>query len=246
MFYISLRIICKFIYMLLRAHLSRITLARSYTKSNRFNDFLIHHVRQHRASATPFNALIDQLHSNANVRLPHILPHENLGRSKNNTTPTDLAHGIVTIAHVLPSRNKVVLASGFAVLDGGLLVTCAHTFYQAADHPRSTEPDPHSQSIAITCRGELMRVVAIVTHLVSSDLVVIRLEENRRLPSLSVDPYPAPVSTLLLSYDFVAASLSANSRSLPSPMHGSQPKFFSTRVHAVRKLRQEPTTNSVR
>ena len=190
------------------------------TGSSRFNEFLIDYARQNQAT-TSFITLLKQLHSNANVQLPYVLPHDTAGRKKNDTAPSDLSNGIVTIAHILPSSNKVILASGFAVLDGRLLVTCAHTFFQAAHHLAATELDQQSQSIAITHCGELIRVASVATHLVSADLAVLRLVEDARITSFSVDPYPAPVSTRLLSYDFVAASLS--STFLPTISHAWQP-----------------------
>ena len=190
------------------------------SRSNRFDEFLLNAALQYQAR-TPFPTLLEQLHSNANVQLPYILPHENLGRKKSDPVRTDMAESTVTIAHVLPSKKKVILASGFAVLDGRLLVTCAHTFYQASRYLSSGEFDGQSQSIAITSRGELLRVSTVESHLVSSDLVVLSLEANHRLPSFAVDPYPAPVSTSLLCYEFVGGSLS--SPSLPSISFSWQP-----------------------
>jgi hypothetical protein len=179
------------------------------SKGNLLNDFLIDYTRVNQ-STTSFTTLLKQLNSNANLKLPYILPYENIGR-KNITGKSDLAQGIVTIAHILPLRDKVVFASGFAVLDGGLIVTCAHTFYQAARHLSSPELDQKSQSIVITHEGELIPVASIESHLVVSDLVLLRLQEGRKITSLAVDPYPAPVSTPVLSCDFVTASLSPTS-----------------------------------
>jgi len=179
------------------------------SKENLLNKFLIDYALENQ-STTSLTNLLEQLNSNANLRLPYILPYENVGR-KNVTAKSDLVRGIVTIAHILPLRNKVILASGFAVLDGGLIVTCAHTFYQAARHLSSSELDHKSQSIAITDEGELIRVSTVESHLVQSDLALLRLQEGRKITSLAVDPYPAPVSTPLLSYDFVTTSLSSTS-----------------------------------
>jgi len=180
------------------------------SKGNLLNEFLIDYTlkNQSTTATTSFTTLLEQLNSNANLQLPYILPYENVGR-KNVTAKSDLARGIVTIAHVLPLRDKVVVASGFAVLDGGLIVTCAHTFYQAARHLSSSELDQNSQSIVITDEGELIRVATVESHLVLSDLVLLRLQEGRKITSLAIDPYPAPVSTPLLSYNFVTASLSS-------------------------------------
>ena len=179
------------------------------SERNHFNEFLIGYALN-TPSTTSFTTLLEQLNSNANLRLPYILPYENIGR-KNVTAESHLAPGIVTIAHVLPLTDKVVVASGFAVLDGGLIVTCAHTFYQAALHLSPAKLDQKSQSIAITDEGELIHVAAVESHLVGSDLVLLRLQGGRRITSLAVDPYPAQVSTSILSYDFVAASLSSTS-----------------------------------
>jgi hypothetical protein len=192
------------------------------SKENLLNEFLIDYTlkNQSTTATTSFTTLLKQLSSNANLRLPYILPYENLGR-KNVTAQSDLARGIVTIAHVLPLRDKVVVASGFAVLDGGLIVTCAHTFYQAARYLSSSELDQKSQSIAITHEGELIRVAKVESHLVLSDLVLLRLQEGRKITSLAVDPYPAPVSTALVSYEFVTASLS--STSLPTISYSWKP-----------------------
>jgi hypothetical protein len=182
------------------------------SKENLLNEFLIDYAlkNQSTTATTSFTTLFEQLNSNANLLLPYILPYENVGR-KDVTAKSDLARGIVTIAHILPLRNKVIIASGFAVLDGGLIVTCAHTFYQAARHLSSPELDQKSQSIVITHEGELIPVASIESHLVVSDLVLLRLQEGRKITSLAVDPYPAPVSTPVLSCDFVTASLSPTS-----------------------------------
>ncbi|CAF3996873.1 unnamed protein product, partial [Adineta steineri] len=162
-------------------------------------------------ATTSFTTLLEQLSSNANVQLPYILPYENTGR-KNVTTKYDLTRAVVTIAHLIPLKNEVIVASGFAVLDGGLIVTCAHTFYQAARHLSCSELDQKSQSIVITDEGELIPVATVESHLVRSDIVLLRLQGGRQIPSLAVDPYPAPKSTSLLSYNFVAASLTSTSR----------------------------------
>ena len=179
------------------------------SERNHLNEFLIDYALNTQ-STTSFITLLEQLNSNANLRLPYILAYENI-RRKNVTAESHLAQGIVTIAHVLPSTNKVVVASGFAVLDGGLIVTCAHTFYQAALHLSPEKLDQKSQTIAITHQGELIRVTAVESHLVMTDLVLLRLQGGRKIASLAVDPYPAPVSTPILSYDFVTASLSSTS-----------------------------------
>lgn len=182
------------------------------SKGDPLNDFLINYALKNRSTTatTPFTTLLDQLNSNANLQLPYILPYEHAGR-KNITTKSDLTRGIVTIAHILPLKEKVVLATGFAVLNGKLIVTCAHTFYQAARHLPSSELDQKSQSIAITHEGELIRIVKVESHLVLSDLVLLRLQEGQKIASLAVDPYPATISTPLLSYDFVTTSLSSTS-----------------------------------
>ena len=176
-------------------------------ETNHLNDFLISYAMKNR-SVTPFTTLLEQLNSHANMRLPFILPYENRGR-KTVTDKSDLTQGIVTVAHVLPLKDQVVLASGFAILDGGLIVTCAHTFYQAARYLSASEPDHKSQSFIITHEGEVIRVITVESHLVSSDLALLRLQEGRKITSLPVDPYPAPVSTQLLSYEFVTATLSS-------------------------------------
>ena len=179
-------------------------------KKNLSNEFLINYALKNQTT-TSFATLLEQLNSNANVQLPYILPYEHTGR-KNVTVESDLARGIVTIAHVLPSTDKVVLSSGFAVFDGGLIVTCAHTFYQAARHLSSSKPDQNSQTIAITHEGDLIRIATVESHLVQSDLVLLRLQGKRKITSLPVDPYPAQVATPLLSYDFITMSLSSTSR----------------------------------
>lgn len=186
---------------------------------DRLNAFLIDYALKNR-STTSFITLLEQLNSNTNQRLPFILPYENLGR-KNTTDKSDLARGIVTVAHVLPAKDQVILASGFAILDGGLIVTCAHTFYQAARHLSSSQPDHQSQSLIITHEGEVIRVASVESHLSISDLALLRLQQGRTITSLPVDPYPAPISTLLLSYEFVNASLS--SISLPQISYSWKP-----------------------
>ena len=186
---------------------------------DRLNEFLIDYTRKNR-STTSFMTLLEQLNSNANLRLPFVLPYEHLGR-KNVTEKYDVTHGIVTVAHVLPSKDQVILASGFAILDGGLIVTCAHTFYQAARHLSSSQPDHQSQSLVITHEGEVIRVDTVQSHLVSSDLALLRLQQQRKITSLPVDPYPAPVSTPLLSYEFLTATLS--SISLPTISYSWKP-----------------------
>jgi hypothetical protein len=192
------------------------------SKENLLNEFLIDYAlkNQSTTATTSFTTLFEQLNSNANLLLPYILPYENVGR-KDVTAKSDLARGIVTIAHILPLRNKVIIASGFGVLDGGLIVTCAHTFYQAARHLSCSELDHKSQSIAITHEGELIRVATVESHLVLSDLVLLRLQKGRKITSLAVNPYPAPVFTPLLSYHFVTASLSFTS--LPTISHSWEP-----------------------
>ena len=189
------------------------------SKKDELNAFLINYALKNQ-SKTTFSTLLEQLNSNANLQLPHILPYEHTGR-KSLTTPSDLQHGILTIAHILPSKNQVVLASGFAILDGGLIVTCAHTFYQAARHLCSSEADQQSQSIVITHEGELIGIETVESHLIISDLVFLKLQQERKIISLAVDPYPAPVSTSLLSYNFSTASLSP--ASLPTISHSWQP-----------------------
>ncbi|UJR08371.1 hypothetical protein I4U23_012642 [Adineta vaga] len=182
------------------------------SKDDRLNKFLIDYVLENQSiSTSSFNNLFEQLQSKANVQLPYVLPYENIGR-KNVTDKEDLTHGIVTIAHVLPSRSKVVVASGFAILDGRFIVTCAHTFYQAAQHLSCSEFDSKSQSIVITDKGNLIGVASIESHLVRSDLVIFRLQEGQKITSLAIDPYPAPISTPLLTYDFRTASLSSSSQ----------------------------------
>lgn len=218
-----------------RIHMCSLVAARNYSKSalrnsesqkildsaetNHLNDFLINYAMKNR-SMTPFTNLLEQLDSRANMRLPFILPYEDRGR-KTVTDKSDLTRGIVTVAHVLPLKDQVVLASGFAILDGGLIVTCAHTFYQAARYLSSAESDHKSQSLVITHEGEVIRVISVESHLVSSDLALLRLQEGRKITSLPVDPYPAPVSTALLSYEFVTASLS--SVSLPTISYSWKP-----------------------
>lgn len=199
---------------------------RNYSKSalqnsetNHLNDFLINYAMKNR-SMTPFTTLLEQLNSHANMRLPFILPYENLGR-KNVMDTSDLTRGIVTVAHVLPLKDQVILASGFAILDGGLIVTCAHTFYQAARYLSSSEPDHKSQSLVITHEGEVIRVMTVESHLISSDLALLRMQEGRKITSLPVDPYPASVSTQLLSYEFGTASLSCVS--LPTISYSWKP-----------------------
>lgn len=178
-------------------------------QENALNTYLIQHVLSDRAAGSaPFDALFEQLTSKANVQLPHVLPYENNGR-KNDTGKSDLARGIVTVAHVLPAAHKVIVASGFAVLDGGLIVTCAHTFYQAAQSRPCSNVDQRSKSLVMTTEGELIGVASIASHLVHSDIVLLRLEDDRKIPSLPVDPYPAPVRTPLLAYEFITATLSA-------------------------------------
>ena len=189
------------------------------SKKNHLNEFLVNYALKNQ-STTSFTTLLEQLNSNANLQLPYILPYENVGR-KNVTKESDLTRGIVTIAHILPLNSEVVLASGFAVLDGGLIVTCAHTFYQAARHLSSSKSDEKSQSIVITHEGELIRIATVESHLVISDVVLLKLQGGRKITSLAVDPYPARVSAPLLSYDFVTASLS--STSLPTISHSWKP-----------------------
>lgn len=185
------------------------------SKNDQLNEFLINYARKH-PTKTTFSKLFNQLDSNANRQLPFILPYEHIGR-KSLTKTSDLLDGIVTIAHILPSTSQVILASGFAIHDGGLIVTCAHTFYQAARHLHSNGSNSKSQSILITHEGELIGIAAVESHLVISDLVLLKLNRQRKLTALPIDPYPAPVSTALLSYNFSTASLS--STSLPSISH---------------------------
>ncbi|CAF1085890.1 unnamed protein product [Adineta ricciae] len=181
------------------------------SKNDHLNSFLIRHVLENQSTASPsFSNLFEQLNSKANLQLPHILLYENMGR-KNVTNQADLTPGIVTIAHVLPSIGKVIVASGFAIHDGGLIVTCAHTFYQAVQHLSSSSYDSKSKSIVITHDGNLIGIAALESHLVRSDLVILRLQHEHKLPSLAVDPYPAPTTTSLLTYDFQTVSLSPTS-----------------------------------
>ncbi|CAF3469627.1 unnamed protein product [Rotaria sp. Silwood1] len=192
------------------------------SQENPLNKFLIDHALQNQSTkaTTSFTTILEQLKSNANLRLPYILPYENAGRI-DVTSESDLTRGIVTIAHVLPLKNKVVLASGFAVLTGELIVTCAHTFYQAAQYLSSSELDQKTQSIAITHEGHLIPIASVESHLILSDLVLLRLQEGRKITALPADPYPAPVSTSLLSYDLVTVSVS--STSLPTISYSWKP-----------------------
>lgn len=180
-----------------------------YASNKSLNELLIDATLNNQSTApiASFVNLLNQLNSNANVQLPYVLPYDHVKRT-NSTAGYDLSHGVVAIAHILPANHRVVFASGFAILNGQLIVTCAHPFYQAAQHIPSIASDQKSQTVAITQDGELIRIAEVASHLVDSDLVILRLENGRQIPPLSVDPYPAPISTPILSYDSAQLSLS--------------------------------------
>ena len=175
------------------------------------HDFLIQYVRtkQNKKVKATLGTLLEQLKSRADLQLSHTLPYYNpVTEPKNRIDRLILQHGIVTIAHVLPAENQVVIASGFGIHHGELIVTCAHPFYQAgAILSKNNVANDQSQSLIITHQGELVSVEAIKTHLVLSDLVLLTLDEGKKVNPLPIDPFPPPISTSLISYEFISASI---------------------------------------
>jgi hypothetical protein len=154
--------------------------------------------------ARSLDQLLLDLDRKADEEIQKILPNGNSGAK---ASLENSGEGVVTLAHILPARlgkpAQVVLASGFAVLDGDLIVSCAHPFHQIDSHCRSYDAREQqgnrkaARTVAITYDGRILPVTGVASHLVMADLVVLTLPKDSGLTGLRVDPYPVPAETEL-------------------------------------------------
>ncbi|ORY86999.1 hypothetical protein BCR37DRAFT_411774 [Protomyces lactucae-debilis] len=169
--------------------------------------FLSDHVLADKADmqhARPLDQLLLDLDRQAGMEIPHVLPNGNGG---NKATLETIGESVVTLAHILPARlgksAQVVLASGFAILDGEMIVSCAHPFHQIDSHCRSYDAREQqgnrkaARTVAITHDGRILPITGVASHLVNADLVVLSVPKESGLKGLRVDPYPVPQETAL-------------------------------------------------
>lgn len=191
-----------------------------YGKDAAVNDSLSHSVRTDAAiQASPsLDTMLRQLDDRAGVEIPHVLQNGNRGMP--DRSPAQLLDSVVTVAHVRPSRPghkaQVVFSSGFPVHDGGLVVTCAHPFHQAAALTRSYDALEQqkarrdSRIVLITRQGKLIPVRGVASHLVMADLVVLDIDRTAHdLQPLAVDPYPIAVGSSVCHYNLSDVTLSS-------------------------------------
>ena len=189
-----------------------------YGKDAAVNDHLSQSIRQDAAiqSSPSLDKLLRQLDEQAGVEIPHVLPNGNRGNP--GATPAELQESIVTIAHIRPSRPgkkaQVVFSSGFPILDGGLFVTCAHPFHQAAALTKSYDAIEQQQArtdsrvVLITSSGKLIPIRKVASHLVMADLVVLEVDKAlHNLRPLAVDPYPISAGSTVTHYNLTDVTL---------------------------------------
>ncbi|KWU45943.1 hypothetical protein RHOSPDRAFT_32421 [Rhodotorula sp. JG-1b] len=123
--------------------------------------------------------------------------------------------GIVIVAHVLGGENpRVSICSGFAVGkpdhaapdagEGQVILTCAHTLDSIEHHLTLADATAPSATFVLAQSGHVYTVQALLSSITEADLLLLRLSPDpinpsalplRRLRSLPINPYPAPVST---------------------------------------------------
>ncbi|BFZ58577.1 hypothetical protein PYCC9005_005641 [Savitreella phatthalungensis] len=153
-----------------------------------------------------FSQLLTQLDDRAGFEIQETLSNGNRGTS---LPLDDVSKSLVTVAHVFPSADptasRAVYATGFAIGDGSLVVTCAHPFHQLAAATRSFDGVAQMRGlrdgrcVVIGCEGDVIPVVEVASHLVVGDLVILRVAKP--IQPLPVDPYPSPTGTTVLHFD---------------------------------------------
>lgn len=175
--------------------------------------------------------MLEDLNAKANIELPQVLKNGNAGSPE--LSLEKITESIVTIAHILPppanstQAGDVILSSGFAILDGSLLATCTHPLHQinalcrSDDSHRQLANIKRARSIAITYDGTIIPIENIASHLVMSDLVLMRIAETNKLRPLKVNPYPCPTGNPILVYSLHDVTLSTPSEKLPRHPKGT-------------------------
>ncbi|KAI8803097.1 hypothetical protein BJ742DRAFT_743177 [Cladochytrium replicatum] len=181
-------------------------------------------------SWTPLPTLLRQIESNYNkvhdARLPyrpsagpdpaHDLADLGIGRAS--ATMTRRANtSILTLGHVVVPgkrmKERVVVSTGFVVMEGNLAVTCLHTFEEIYPVVPS-EKDQPSLVVATTSDGTVYPVVEIQSCLRELDLVLLRLGPPILQPSipplplvpLAVSPFPTPTGSRVFAYQLESRS----------------------------------------
>ncbi|GAA5867136.1 hypothetical protein JCM3774_004406 [Rhodotorula dairenensis] len=122
--------------------------------------------------------------------------------------------GIVIVAHVLGGVHpRVSICSGFAVGtpdhaavagEGQVILTCAHTLDSIEQHLSLADATAPSATLVLTQSGHVYTASSLLSSVTEADLLLLRLSPDpinpsalplRRLRSLPINPYPAPVST---------------------------------------------------
>ncbi|KNC99097.1 uncharacterized protein SPPG_06041 [Spizellomyces punctatus DAOM BR117] len=147
-------------------------------------------------TATPLASLLDRIEDKHGVVMDRILPYQP-------TPDQQSTDGVVLIAHVVPDWKgrgpRIGISTGFVILEGGVVVTCCHTFDEIGPvvPPNSKA---QSTSVAMTSDGTIYPVQDIKASLPEHDLVVLQLgppcpDSSVILRPLAVSPYPPPVGT---------------------------------------------------
>ena len=183
---------------------------------------LIEWIKQHESTSTPLRTLLDQLHSQAGRRLSTTLPYESKGRPSSDSISSK--RGIVTIAHVVADPEpQVVMSSGFAIADGSLIVTCAHTFHQVQSLSKETRI---AATLAISHDGTIHPVSSIESSLPMSDIALLRIVTSPSIQPLPVDPYPAPIGTNVQAYNYKEARIEDSSAIVDALWEESVVSFY--------------------
>lgn len=165
--------------------------------------------------------LMHDLDNNANVEIPHVLQNGNTGSPA--LSLNEIAESVVTIAHILPpsqsnGTGEVILCSGFAILDGSLIATCTHPFFQINAHCKSYDAREQqanlsqAKTVIITNSGEILPITRLESHLVMSDVVLLQIPKDRALVPLKVSPYPCPAGNPIQVYNLHETALERDDR----------------------------------
>lgn len=172
-------------------------------------DFLMNHISRSTQSLC-LQDMLNDLNAKANVEIPSVLKNGNAGSPDHSLN--EISGSIVTIAHVLPAsdngkRGEVILSSGFAILDGSLIATCAHPLHQINAHCRSYDANEQlsnmkrTRTVIITNSGDIIPVISVASHLVMSDILLLNIPEANKLQPLRVSPYPCPMGNPIQVYN---------------------------------------------
>lgn len=164
--------------------------------------------------------IVEDLNTKANVETPYVLRNGNAGSPD---LPLDrIARSVVTIAHILPplpgstNQGEVILSSGFAILDGSLVATCTHPIHQInalCRSPNAAQQEANLdrvRTVAIAFDGMIVPIQSMESHLVMSDIVLLRIPETTKLTPLKVSPYPCPTGSPVLVYSLHDVALSSD------------------------------------